>query len=88
MHRTVTLDFGIVHEGEIHLELDNGEERALSKGDVVVQCGTIHAWHNKGDQTCRIYFVLSPSKPVVVNGVSIHFELCCSRIPLTPHLNE
>ena len=57
MHRTQTLDFGILIEGELTLVLDN-EERHLLPGDVVVQRGTNHAWANRSDRPCRIAFVL------------------------------
>ncbi len=57
MHRTQTLDFGIVIEGELVLVLDT-EERHLLPGDVVVQRGTNHAWANRSDRPCRIAFVL------------------------------
>jgi hypothetical protein len=39
MHRTQSIDFGIVHEGEIYLELDDKVERKMVRGDVVVQRG-------------------------------------------------
>ena len=46
MHRTATLDYDIVLEGTIGLELDNGAEVTLHPGDIVVQNGTRHRWHN------------------------------------------
>ncbi|KZT00102.1 uncharacterized protein LAESUDRAFT_666881 [Laetiporus sulphureus 93-53] len=45
-HRTETIDFVIVVKGEITLVLDNDEKRVCQPGDVVVQRGKIHAWHN------------------------------------------
>jgi mannose-6-phosphate isomerase-like protein (cupin superfamily) len=56
IHRTRSLDYIIVLEGEIHLLLDDGEVR-LGAGDVVVQRGTNHAWINRGQQTCRLGMV-------------------------------
>jgi mannose-6-phosphate isomerase-like protein (cupin superfamily) len=53
MHRTATMDYDIVLEGIIGLELDNGAEVALKPGDVVVQNGTPHRWHNRGTTACR-----------------------------------
>jgi quercetin dioxygenase-like cupin family protein len=58
MHRTETIDYGIVLEGEIHLVLDDGAATRLGPGDVVVQRGTDHAWDNRSDRVCRIAFVL------------------------------
>lgn len=43
-HRTQSIDFGVVLEGEIQLTLDDGEKKILRKGDVVVQRGTMHVW--------------------------------------------
>ena len=44
MHRTQSLDFGIVLKGKITLELDDGVEKEMQEGDIVVQRGTIHSW--------------------------------------------
>lgn len=57
MHTTDTLDYGICLEGELHLELDNGEEVRLSPGSIVVQPGTRHAWHNRGDRPALMCFI-------------------------------
>lgn len=57
MHRTETLDYGIVTEGEIWLVVDE-EEVQLKKGDIVVQRGTNHAWSNRTDQMARMVFIL------------------------------
>lgn len=46
MHKTVSLDYGIVLEGEIELILDSGETQIMRRGDVCVQRGTNHAWKN------------------------------------------
>jgi quercetin dioxygenase-like cupin family protein len=58
MHRTETIDYGIVLEGEIHLVLDDDTETRAVAGDIVIQRGTDHAWHNRSDQICRIAFIL------------------------------
>ncbi len=57
VHRTASVDYGIVLEGEITLVLDDSEV-TLGPGDVVVQRGTDHAWANRGDRTARVVFVL------------------------------
>ncbi len=57
MHRTKTVDYGIVLSGEIYLVVDEGET-LLRPGDVVVQCGTNHAWSNRSDKPCRMAFIL------------------------------
>jgi mannose-6-phosphate isomerase-like protein (cupin superfamily) len=57
VHRTASIDYGIVLEGEITLVLDDSEV-TLGPGDIVVQRGTDHAWANRGDVTARVVFVL------------------------------
>ena len=57
VHRTASIDYGIVLEGEITLVLDDSEV-TLRAGDVVVQRGTDHAWANRGETTARVVFVL------------------------------
>ncbi|HEK1690063.1 TPA: cupin domain-containing protein [Pseudomonas putida] len=57
MHRTETLDYGIVTEGEVWLVLD-GDEVHLKRGDIVVQRGTNHAWSNRTAQMARMVFIL------------------------------
>jgi mannose-6-phosphate isomerase-like protein (cupin superfamily) len=54
MHTTSTIDFEVVLDGEIWLELDDGVEVHLQPGDCVVQNGTRHAWRNHGDITARL----------------------------------
>jgi hypothetical protein len=52
MHTTDTVDYVIVLSGATWLELDNGERHLVRAGDVVVQNGTRHAWHNAGEEPC------------------------------------
>lgn len=57
MHRTETVDYGIVLEGEIVLILDEGET-VCRAGDIIIQRGTNHGWANRSDANCRIAFIL------------------------------
>jgi hypothetical protein len=57
MHRTQTVDYGIVLEGEITMILDRGET-IIRAGDIVIQNGTNHAWANRSGNTCRMAFIL------------------------------
>ncbi len=57
MHRTETVDYGIVIDGEMTLVLDDSEV-LLRPGSVVIQRGTNHAWANRSGQPCRMLFVL------------------------------
>jgi quercetin dioxygenase-like cupin family protein len=58
MHRTQSLDYGIVLSGTLSLVLDDRSETALRPGDVVIQRGTDHAWVNETDEPARMAFVL------------------------------
>jgi naringenin degradation protein FdeH len=58
MHRTETLDVGVVLDGETWLLLDDGSETLVGPGDAVVQRGTSHAWENRSDRPVRMLFVL------------------------------
>jgi len=69
MHRSFSIDYGIILAGTLELELDGGEVVALAAGDVVVQRGTNHLWRNPSpDMPCRIAFVLIEAAPIVVDG--------------------
>jgi hypothetical protein len=57
MHRTETIDYGIVLEGELVLIMDVGET-VVRAGDIVIQRGTNHGWANRSDRNCRIAFIL------------------------------
>jgi quercetin dioxygenase-like cupin family protein len=58
MHRTPSLDYGICLEGECEMELDGGESVTIRAGDLVVQRGTNHAWHNRSGAPCRFAWIL------------------------------
>jgi quercetin dioxygenase-like cupin family protein len=69
MHRSFSIDYGVVISGQLELTLDGGETVLLEAGDIVVQRSTNHLWRNPSDtQMCRIAFILIESLPVVVNG--------------------
>lgn len=58
MHRTETVDVGVVLDGETWLLLDDGSETRVGVGDAVVQRGTNHAWANRSDRPVRMVFVM------------------------------
>ena len=74
MHRTSSLDYGIVLSGNLEMELDGGKRIALSPHDVVVQRGTIHAWHNISADWARMAFILIDATPATVNGITLQPE--------------
>jgi quercetin dioxygenase-like cupin family protein len=61
MHRTRSIDYAVVIEGEIDMLLPDGEVH-LRAGDVLVQQATDHAWENRGAKNCRIAFILIDAK--------------------------
>ena len=72
MHRTVSLDYGVVLEGEVECVLDSGEVKLLRRGDVCIQRGTNHAWRNKSETTwSRMLYVLQESAPILVDGKAL-----------------
>lgn len=58
MHATRTVDYAILLDGELWLELDDASELHLKPHDVVIQNGTRHAWLNKSSRPAKIAFVL------------------------------
>jgi mannose-6-phosphate isomerase-like protein (cupin superfamily) len=61
MHRTETVDYAVVLDGEITLILDEGEVN-LKAGDVVIQRGTSHAWSNRSGKVTKMLYVLIDGK--------------------------
>lgn len=73
MHRTETLDYGVIIDGATELVLDSGEKKLMKKGDVFVQRGTAHSWRNvteKNDNygVLRVFFVFQPIEQVRLEG--------------------
>lgn len=69
MHRTVSLDYGVVMIGEVELELDGGEKRIMKAGDICVQRGTNHRWNNTSKtEWARMMYVLQPAVPIEIDG--------------------
>ncbi len=60
MHKTETIDYIILLQGDVTLILDE-EEIDLKPFDVVVQRGTNHAWVNNGDKPALLIAILIDS---------------------------
>jgi quercetin dioxygenase-like cupin family protein len=71
MHRTNSIDYGIVLEGEIELELEDGLKKTIRQGGIIVQRGTNHLWRNTTDRVCRIAFILIEAPAYLHNGVPL-----------------
>ena len=68
IHRTQSLDYGLVLEGEIEMVLDDSDKCTLMKrGDVAVQRATMHGWRNPSKtEWTRMFFVLQECEELVV----------------------
>jgi quercetin dioxygenase-like cupin family protein len=63
MHRTETIDYVIVMEGEIEMDMDDSTVK-LKQGDILIQRGTNHAWANRSNKRARLAFVLIDAEPL------------------------
>jgi quercetin dioxygenase-like cupin family protein len=68
MHRSQTVDYGVVLEGEMEMLMDSGESVILRPGDVCIQRGTLHQWRNNTSQWNRMLFVLMDAEPLDIGG--------------------
>ena len=71
MHRTNSIDYGIVLEGEIELELEDGAKKTVQQGGIIIQRGTNHLWRNTSDRVCRIAFILIEAPAYLHNGLPL-----------------
>ncbi|KAJ7293544.1 hypothetical protein C8J57DRAFT_1444727 [Mycena rebaudengoi] len=75
MHRTSSVDYNILLQGELILIMEDKSEIHLKNpGDTVVQKGTMHAWRNPSNEWARWMCVLVAAKPAVVGGQSLDAE--------------
>ncbi|KAJ5261287.1 hypothetical protein N7478_011882 [Penicillium angulare] len=76
MHRTISLDYGIILNGEVDLLLDSGSSRRLNPGDVCIQRGTAHSFINRSDKEwCRMLFVFLPMQKLSYKGRELGEEV-------------
>jgi quercetin dioxygenase-like cupin family protein len=73
MHRTETIDYVIVMQGELDMDMDDSTVK-LKAGDVMVQRGTNHAWVNRGTEVARAAFVLIDAKPLGIGHPIVRGE--------------
>ena len=71
MHRTESIDYAVCLEGECEMELDGGDTVTVRAGDVVIQRGTNHVWHNRSEHPCKFAWILIDAQPIKVNGNEI-----------------
>ena len=82
MHRTETIDYIIVLDGEIDMELDEGRMTNLKRGDVMIQRGTYHSWINRSSETCRMAFVLIDARPLGIGEPVLRGAIAGEPAPL------
>lgn len=76
MHRTTSIDYGIVLQGQVEAIMDSGDSVILNKDDIFVQRGTMHAWKNTSTEDyARMIYVLISSKPIEINGKPLKEDL-------------
>jgi quercetin dioxygenase-like cupin family protein len=76
MHRTQSLDYGVVLEGEMLMELDDGSVTSMVAGDIAIQRGTMHAWRNASStEWARMLFFLQESEPLILKGATLNENL-------------
>lgn len=76
MHRTQSLDYGVVLQGEVLMELDDGSSTLMKAGDVAVQRATKHAWRNPSQtKWARMLFVLQDCQPLFIGDKRYKEEL-------------
>ncbi|RDW73398.1 hypothetical protein BP6252_07305 [Coleophoma cylindrospora] len=72
MHRTKTLDYIFILEGELEFSLDSGEKRVFKRGDIVVQRSAMHAWRNvSATEGARMAAVVLGVEGAVEGGVEV-----------------
>lgn len=89
VHRTQSLDYGIILEGEVEMILEEGEPILMKRGDVAIQRATMHGWRNPSkSEWARVAFVLQDCKPLTVGGTRLKEDLGPLAGILTPSGND
>ncbi|KAJ5787899.1 Cupin 2 conserved barrel [Penicillium paradoxum] len=88
VHRTQSLDYGVVLEGEIEMILEDTEPVIMKRGDVAVQRATMHGWRNPSEtEWARLLFVLQDCQQLTVGGKKLEEDLGIATGILKPSGN-
>ncbi|CAG8300004.1 unnamed protein product [Penicillium salamii] len=88
VHRTQSLDYGVVLEGEIEMILEDSEPVIMKRGDVAVQRATMHGWRNPSEtEWARLLFVLQDCQKLSVGGKDLGEDLGVATGVLKPSGN-
>jgi quercetin dioxygenase-like cupin family protein len=71
MHRTNSIDYGIILKGEIELELEDGAKSTVREGGIIIQRGTNHLWRNVTGEPTRIAFILIEAPAYIHEGAPL-----------------
>lgn len=89
MHRTMTMNIGIVLDGTVELHLDSGEARTLKAGDSYTQRGTMHKWKNVGEGWVRMAtFTLPIAEPFLLGGEDMETKKAWTEVLKEAHSGE
>ncbi|TPX10050.1 uncharacterized protein E0L32_001247 [Thyridium curvatum] len=89
MHRTQSVDYGIVLEGSVVAVMGSGEEVVMGRGDIMVQRATMHAWRNPSEtEWSRMVFCLQDCQPLVVAGKRMGEDLGRGTDGVPPSQND
>lgn len=81
MHRTLSIDYAVVVTGSIWMILDGGEETEIKTGEFILQRGANHSWENRGEEVCRICFVMVSSEAVKLEDGRVLEETVLPKPP-------
>lgn len=89
VHRTQSLDYGVLLEGEIEMVVEEGDPVRMKRGDVAVQRATMHGWRNPSDtEWARMMFVLQDCQPLTVGGTEMKEDLGVATGIINPSGNN
>lgn len=89
MHRTQSLDYGVVLEGCVEMLLDSDQKQLMYRGDVAVQRATMHAWRNPSKTDwARMLFVAQDCQELSVGGKVLKEHLGTASDYLPPSGND
>ncbi|KAK5047415.1 hypothetical protein LTR84_006511 [Exophiala bonariae] len=72
MHRSISVNFNVVIEGQLELILDGGERRILDRGDSAIQRAVNHTWRNTSTvEWARLAAVPIPAEPLHFAGLAV-----------------
>jgi len=72
MHRSMSINYNFVIEGQVECISDSGETRLLKQGDFLMQRAVMHSWRNTSGTTwAKITTVVFPVKSFAVDGKTL-----------------